>query len=415
MNRIMHRYLILIAASAAVMLMPSCGSRKYKWNESYSSESKQPYGTYVTHEILKDYNKDGKLEDIKGPVHSKIHPSEENGTANYVFIGESFYLGHQGTDSLLEFVKRGNRAFISAKTLPDTLVGELRSIGCSYENYGTITDGIFDTVANLNFYHPSLLSKKGYTYRYKINKETIDYKWYYVLTNNICDTNGVVASLGDMNGHVNFVQVPYGKGFFFIHTTPLVFTNYYMIGKQGLDYSEKAFTHLAPGPIYWDEFSRVPVDEDNDPQKKETPFRYILSQPPLKWALYLTMLLLLVFILFRSKRRQRVIPILESKENTSLEFVQTIGTLYFQQTEHRKLAIQEMKLFLQFIRNRYSIPTNNVNSELFKKISIKSQVPEPQVETIFEQHQWIESMPEISDANLITFHQSIDNFYKTCK
>lgn len=424
MIRSRHIYFFAVAM-AAVLCFASCDTGpKYNWFESYDPESDQPYGTMIIHELLESYSKDRKLEKIDGPMNQELQPSKDS-MAAYIFIGRGFYLGEQGADSLLEFVRRGNKAFISAVELSEELVEELRDMGCSYETYGSLIEEELDTIVKLNFYHQDLSDPGGYSYSYYIQDRMYEYAWYYFHTNNICDTGNVVSYLGYMGGHrVNYIRIPYGDGEFLLHSTPLAFTNYYMVNKRGLQYADKVFTHLLGGAgsgiegkpltVYWDSHHNVPAIE-GDMGREESPLKFIFSQRALKWALYLTLGLLLIYILFRSKRRQRVIPVLEAKENTSLEFVQTIGTLYFQQNEHRRLAIQKMKLFLQFIRNRYNIPTNNLNEETLKKISIKSQVPYAQLSGIIEQYQWIESMPEINDHNLIDFHQSIDNFYKTCK
>jgi hypothetical protein len=411
---------------AALLFVSSCDDGpKYNWYESYEPESDQPYGTMVINKLLTDYSKDGKLEKIDGPMHDRLQPSQADGSSAYVFIGRSLFLSEQGADTLLDFVKRGNKALISAKGLPEQLINELSDLGCTYETYGELTEGEDDSTAHLNFYHPQFKEVSGYDYSFFIQDRMMEYTWFYFKTGNICDTGNVVNYLGYMGNHkVNFIRIPYGKGEFLLHSTPLVFTNYYMVSKKGVEYADKVFSHLvneATGEkpaltVYWDSYHNMPMyDGEEGTSKRETPLRFLLSQQTLKWALYLTLILLLVYIVFRSKRKQRVIPVLEEKENTSLEFVQTIGTLYFLQNEHRKLALQKMKLFLQYIRNRYSIPTNNMNEETLKKISIKSQVPQQQLSAIMEQYQWIEGQPEISDQSLISFHKSIDNFYKTCK
>ena len=52
-------------------------------------------------------------------------------------------------------------------------------------------------------------------------------------------------------------------------------------------------------------------------RNQESPFRYFLEQPPLRWALYLTVLTILIFMLFTARRRQRVIPVVEKPKNKS--------------------------------------------------------------------------------------------------
>ena len=50
-------------------------------------------------------------------------------------------------------------------------------------------------------------------------------------------------------------------------------------------------------------------------QAQMSPFRYFLSQPPLRWALYLSMVSILLFMIFTARRKQRAIPVIREPEN----------------------------------------------------------------------------------------------------
>ena len=77
--------------------------------------------------------------------------------------------------------------------------------------------------------------------------------------------------------------------------------------------------------------------------------------------------------------------------------------------------MHKMKLFQAFLRNRYFIQTNKINEEVVKKISVKSQIPEEEINTIFHKYNWIERNNDTSNDLLIEFHQLIEKFYKNCK
>ena len=138
----------------------------------------------------------------------------------------------------------------------------------------------------------------------------------------------------------NFARIKYGKGQLLLHTTPIAFSNFHLLREQNVEYAGRVFSHLVEGPIYWDNYSNVslalarrmndlayynPYKTFND----EGPLQYILSQPALAWTWYLGLTLALLYLLFRAKRKQRVIPVLEPNHNTSLEFISTIGRLVF--------------------------------------------------------------------------------------
>ena len=177
--------------------------------------------------------------------------------------------------------------------------------------------------------------------------------------------------------YINFIRIPYGEGHFYIHNNPRVFTNFYLIDAHKLDYAEKALGHLREGTIYFDDFSTVNYRNNNSGYGfSDSPLQFILSQQSLRWAWYLLLILALLYLLFRAKRKQRVIPVLEPNTNTSLEFTKTIGNLYYQQKDHSKLAQQKMKLFLAHVRMHYRIPTHEINEQLIRQIRLKSELPE---------------------------------------
>lgn len=148
---------------------------------------------------------------------------------------------------------------------------------------------------------------------------------------------------------------------------------------------------------------------------RPSPLSYVLSQPPLAWAWYTLLGTTLVYFLFRIKRRQRIIPVLPSNKNNSLAFIRTIGRLYFLQNNHRQLVLQKMKLFLQFVRDRYKIQTRELHEDFVYQLSVKSEIKPEKIQKILDSYQAIDFSPEIQERILADFHQQIESFYKNCK
>ena len=139
------------------------------------------------------------------------------------------------------------------------------------------------------------------------------------------------------------------------------------------EYVERVLSHIDKGPILWD----ITLESSESPGRNRgfsnSPLKYILSQPPLAWGWYILLGMAVLYLIFRAKRRQRVIPVLEKNENTSLEFINTIGRLYFIQNNHRQLALEKMKLFLGFIREHYHLPTREINDAFKKQLIVKAK------------------------------------------
>ena len=396
---------------------------KFNWNESYRINDKEPYGGYVIGELLK---KDQKKKDFniiqKRSLHETLDTNKVSPDSKYIFIGGALYLDSADIQSMLSFVRSGHDAFISSEELPSDLTVNLKEFQCYWHGYTYRSDSI----ARMNFYHPDLVAKNSYPYSFIQKDEIISYSWAGFNTSNICENSYEFTKLGYFKTKydsetVNFVCIPYGSGNFYFHTTPLVFTNYFLLNDRALDYAAKTFSHLKPGNIYWDEFSRNyhynGDDGNGGGRESESPLQFLLEQKSMRWAWFTLLFgVVLMYLLFRTKRRQRVIPLLEPNTNTSLEFVQTIGRLYFLQNNHRGLCKQMMRHYLAFVRNKYSLSTLKINEELFSKIASRSKVNIETIRNIFNSFGLIDkTAAEINDKELINFHQSIDSFYKNCK
>lgn len=244
------------------------------------------------------------------------------------------------------------------------------------------------------------------------------YEWAYMPEEYFCEGQKTFTALGRINAeHTNFLSIAYGNGEFLIHTTPLAFTNLNLIEKRGLDYASKAFSHLKNGPIYWDERPYNPFSDyaNNADSSKESPLKYILSQPALAWAWYILLGMAVFYLIFRAKRRQRVIPVLEKNTNTSLEFVGTIGRLFFIQNNHRQLAAQKMRLFLIFVREHYHLPTKELNEQFTKGLAVRSDIPEEHIQKILNLNRNISNSGHLSEETLVDFHRLMEKFYRECR
>lgn len=94
-----------------------------------------------------------------------------------------------------------------------------------------------------------------------------------------------------------------------------------------------------------------------------SPFRELIKRPPLRWALYLLMLGVILLMVTTARRRQRVIPIIAPPLNKSLEFVRLIGTLYYQRCTHAELVRKKFIFFAEELRRRCGIDVRDVNTD----------------------------------------------------
>ncbi len=424
------KYILLgiVIAALLVLFVYSENNKKkgFNWRETYDETSKQPFGSFVMHDILKTYFPNKTVQDLKERLSKSLpNPDSLTQSANYVFVGDGFYADTADTDKLLLFVSEGNRAFVTANVLPNYFLETIFRDSCdddemAYHNFA----GEFIDSANLYFKHPSLAEAKPINYDFTIAGVKHKHEWSHIDTLRGECTEGAknFTPLGYLNDNdVNFVRIKYGKGEIYLHSNPIVFTNFHLLDTAKLRYASKVFSHLTAGTIYWDTKSRTSRDVvrrmnggSNMHLEKDGPLKYILAQYQLRWAWFIMLSLIGLYLLFAAKRKQRIIPVLEEKSNTSLDFIQTIGQMYFRQGEHIRLCDMMMKQFQTFVREKYHLASREMNEDFINTITLKSDIPFEHIKKIVG-YEFLIERNSITEQTMVEFHHLLNYFYKNCK
>ena len=383
-----------------------------------------PNGTFLLYKLLKGYEFCASLEKIQTTYKkdlSKILPkkSENDYPNTYISITEDFNLDGEDENWLKEFVYEGNQAFIAADKIGQGFRDLIEK--SSYYSY-------YDTTVFLNFYHPDFKQSENI----KINNGDLNShafskfkNWTYYKNADLLD-NVIRISYTETDNFPVVVKVKYGEGNFIISTIPSAFSNINLLKEEGKTYSEIIFSHLNRGNIYWHhDYGKYspyrgitqpteasPFENDEYEYPKTSPLQYILKVPALFSALILLIIGLIIYMLFQSKRRQRIIPAIETNENSSLEFVETVSKLYFQQKRHDKLIKHQEQYFLSYIKHHYYISSPVISDEFIQKISLKSGIDADKIKKIFRSLEQGKKNRYISDTALIDLYNQLEYFYK---
>ncbi len=389
------------------------GREHFNWKETFKADSEQPYGSKFLYKLLEKQH--GPIITVNKPLREFLKDTNKYRSGyNYIFLGGSMYVNREDAEALAAFIARGNNVIVASHYVPERLVYQAYEGSCG--EYYTYYD-YFDSVVRVNFYHPSLRTDSGYTFSVSMHNQKQMYNWYCLNGSLFCGKQGSFVAAGFMNeGYANFAYLQHGAGRLYLHTSPVLFTNFFLKDTTGLRYAEGVFSHLLPGKIIWDEYSQLPKFQNNnrDKNKDSTPLSYILSQPGLRYAWYMLLLGALLYLIFVARRRQRVIEVQEPNVNTSLSYISTISNLYFFQKNHGAVAQHKMKFFLTFVRNRYNIAAKEWQPADIERLAKKSKVPVSEIESIFKLHAWISRSHGIADETLMEFHHTLQNFYNKC-
>ncbi|MBX2877599.1 MAG: hypothetical protein KTR30_36105 [Saprospiraceae bacterium] len=420
-----RRSILFIALGVAILILLYLSIQQrnsYTWKQHFLQESVDPYGSQYFSELTEKVMGLDSLNILSNPIQESL-PSAAN-HSNYVFVGEGMNLSSEDLDQLLDYVDLGNTALIASRILPTDLIDNIYPVPCDSSQWYGLSSS-WDTTAQMSFNHPDLLPDSIFLFTFYARKKVSYYDWQFISHLHICDSLEGFTELGKLNnGLANFVRIPYGQGYFYIHTNPLAFSNLALLERKGVTYSQLVLTHLQDGPVYWDEQSRISLDIGqrlngnslfNKNLNSKSPLQFILGQPSLAWAWYILLAMGLLYLIFRAKRKQRVIPILEPNNNTSLQFISTIGRLYFMQSNHKQLALQKMRLLQVFIKEKYNLNTREFNEDLVHRLASRSGVNINHIQHIIQMHQNINTGNFVSENTLIDFHKALEKFYHNCK
>ena len=165
---------------------------------------------------------------------------------------------------------------------------------------------------------------------------------------------------------VNFVKVPWINGNFYLHTQPAAFTNFHLLKSNHYQYAEKVLSYVPKSNLFWH------IQSQTGEIISDSPLRYIFNQPALKWAWFIGLFGMLFFMIFNAKRKQRIVPIIEPLQNSTIDFTKTIGNLYYQEGNHDDIINKKIIYFLEKIRNEYLLDTTILNDDFIKKLHQKS-------------------------------------------
>ncbi|MEO8238052.1 MAG: DUF4350 domain-containing protein [Flavobacterium sp.] len=361
MNKTLKIYIAILVVIFTLMLLASSNRPKpIDWRPTYSVNDKIPFGLYVFDKEVKGLLKNQKIErvsavtpyeflDSKYDSDSLIEDYKIKGT--FFNISEFGSIDDQSIKEILYFVSHGNNAFLSMKTFPQTLLDTLK---IDFRND-------FQYSGNTSIW---LANKNVSTKKYHLAEGMGDYYFSKIDTLNTT----VLGYQGNKPNQkrINFIKVPYLNGYFYLHTQPAAFTNFHLLKSDHYQYAEKVLSYIPKGDVFWY------TKGQNSETISDSPLRYILSQPALKWAWYLFLIGMLIFILFNVKRKQRIVPILKPLPNLTVDFTKTIGNLYYQEGDHDNIIDKKIIYFLERVRNEYLIDTTKLDDVFIKKLHHKS-------------------------------------------
>lgn len=344
MNKTFKLYgFLFIILMAVLVLLQLSKNEVTDWRRNFDINKKTPFGLFVFKKEADQFLKNKLVHAEQSPY--DYYTNQKKNPHNILIIQAKIDL--ESWNKILTNIEEGSDALIIAENfhpvVADSLGFRTRYINYSGDNTLILTDKKFkaDSIVLKEY-----SSEQGFSFMDKSHE--------------------ILGNLKDGEGKANFIKINHGKGHLYLHTEPLFLTNYYLLKKGNQKYVEDVFSYLPNRETIWFSGANKTVGES------QSPMRFILANPALKYAWWLLLAGLLLFVIFNAKRKQRIIPIVEPLKNKSVEFVKSIGNLYMQEGDFHDMMAKKAQYFLHRVRVELLIDTHNLDDNFVHLLHLKT-------------------------------------------
>lgn len=412
----------------AYVLVESHRPKPLDWTPTYINTDKIPYGTYALFDQLPSLLGTDSIEVVRLPAYNQLtgialddtpqqygryHSEKESGQveaaplplreeqANYLFVNNEF--GNAGLDvrALLAYARRGNDIFITAEDLNGAF---LDSLTVRVERLDPpVREGVRPLLlpdsVELRFANPALAKMRcqlpGNVARHR-----------FVLKPG--HAGHTLAT--DEKGRAVYVEIPHGRGHFYICSVPAAFSNFYLLQPGSQQFAVAALRYLPARRTFWDEYQK------QGPAGEQSLLRVVVSHEALRLAYFVSLAGAVLFMFMGARRRQRVIPTINPLPNTTLLFTRTVASLYRQGSSHALIAEKKVGLFMDYLRTRFHETSPDFGDEEFReRLSQKSGLARTRVDELLRLVNFARTAPRITDQQLLQLSRALSDFKREAR
>ncbi len=377
-------YLILTVLFLCLILVEIFKEKPIDWNFYLDRKTKSPYGTFLLYKCLPDIFHD--VEENRKTLYTQFKRDMPTNT-NLIIITEKLNIEKNELKTLKKYISNGNNAFLSAFYFSSEFADTFNiKTGINYSNHDSV---------NYKFTAP-IFKNKPTSFGDKFEN-------IYFEKDSL---KNIIPLEHDDSDNITFLKMKYGKGNIYFHSRPDVFTNYSFVSAKKATYIFLVLSHLPNQKTFWDEYYK-PFRKN-----KSNILSYIFSEEALSYAWYILIITSLVFIIVSSKRRQRIIPILENPKNYSIEFAKTLTNLYYNKKNHRKIAENKIEYFYHEISRKFFMPLHEINGQNVNLLVEKTNLNEKFWTKLFQMKSQIETQEININGNfLMQLEILLDEYY----
>ncbi len=390
-------YFFLLLTFALLVWFEYSTPKQVDWRRTYSKNDKIPFGCNAFFRLLDEDIYKSKIKKQKQtPFNVLLNPSGKKSA--YIFINKNLSFSKLDSKYLMQFVEKGNDVLFASSSFYDNSIADTFKIrtssGYNFDFYGDSTK-----TYNFNFSNSMLRSKENYTYKKGFDNAFFD----------LFDTSMVTVLAKERDSAAVFLKASWGMGNFYFISVPDIYTNYFVVNNPSREFAYKTLSYIDAEQIWWDEYYK------GSNVNRGSELQFIFSNDSLYTAYLLTFISLIIFMIFAVKRRQRAIQIVEPLPNTTLQFVEVVGSVYYNSKNHKIIAEEKINSFYEFLRNKFLVSNRRMDEESVSRISKLSTIPLDEIKKLFLIIGMVLQQGSITEQELIELNTSIENFHKLNK
>ena len=403
----MRKSILYIISFVIINLMFSCSQeKKTDWRVTFDKNSKDPYGCYIAYHLLKDIFPETKIEsgrNIFKEINSSLDKPQLASSIGRmsIVVCKRFEADSLELDKMLRYIKKGNTILIFAENYSKNIFSYFHAESNTvYSSIKSFSIGQEDTIENqktfIFFNHRKyqyLYSGLPVQYDFTIDS-TYDEEIYYLTYSNSIDTPSSLISSDE-------------EGTFMICRNPITMTNHFLLQNNNRNYFEYLMSFFSSYHSHLTWYSTL---ERNARDETEVDWSWLINFPPLFYAFLMLATLFLFYTLFEGKRRQRSIPILPSNTNSSLEFTETVGLLYFNKKDNRNLSEKMITHYLENIRTKHNLKTNEMDQDFVIRLAQRTNHSFEETNAFMAYLQYIRDSATITDIDIQHLYHQLQKF-----
>lgn len=387
-------FIPLVLVFAGIVYLQMTAPKPINWSKTFLQKDKIPFGSKALYDVLEQSAFKDRITTNKKNIYQSNEENryKEDGYS-LLFVNDNLGFDDIESKLLLESVTKGNKVFLAFNNIGGLIKDTLKlNTNLDFSYFVPDSKGEAFEI----FYHKGLKDQKKYEYPSGITP-------IYFTT---FDTSITKVIASDKSNNPLFISCKIGKGTIYLLSTPEVLTNYTIANKPSKEFAYTCLSYLDTPKIIWDEHYKTHIT------KVDSELQFIFKNDSLYAAYSLTILGTLLFMFFNLRRKQRAIPVVAPPSNSSVEFVEVIGNVYFNSKNHKIIAEEKINSFLETIRTKFQVNTRLFDDALYTRVSKLSGIPLEEIKQLFNFIDQIQFSKSITEQTLIELNTRIEKFHE---